>query len=169
MENKNVITIGETTNLIVLPIATKDGKKTGEKITINLKELDLIDRLQTMWDNHKKNHSWINSQLAIIEKKQDFKKKGQIMSNNEKLQYDALRTFYKKEKENYDMFLGKGGVDKLLNGRPLEWETLIEIETIIKEQIEPKLDITMDNIVKEIKNKYKFDIKKNENVLKVDE
>lgn len=169
MKNENIITIGESTNVLRLSIYTKDGKDTGEKLVFNLKDIELLDRLQKMWDEHKKNYNWINSQIKIIEKKQDFKKKGQIMSNNEKMQYDALKTYYKKQIEIYDMFLGKGGCYKLLYGRPMEWETLVEIETIIKEQIEPKLDITMDNITKEIKNKYKFDIKNNENVLTADE
>lgn len=169
MKNENIITIGESTNVLKLSIYTKDGKDTGEKLIFNLKDIELLDRLQKMWDEQKKNQSWIKNQLAIIEKKQDFKKKGQLMSNNERMQYDAIRTFYKKQKDIYDMFLGEGGVDKLLYGRPLEWETIIEIEKIISEQIAPKIDITMDNITNEIKNKYKFDIKNNENVLTADE
>lgn len=169
MKNENFITIGESTNVLRLDIRTKDGKDTGEKLEFNLKDIELLDRLQKMWDEHKKNYNWINSQIEIIKKKQDFKKKDQYMSNNERQMYQALKTYYKKQIEIYDMFLGKGGCDKLLYGRPMEWETLVEIETIIKEQIEPKLDITMDNITKEIKNKYKFDIKNNENVLTADE
>lgn len=165
MENKEFITISDSTNVLRLWIKTKDGKETGEKLEFNLKDIELLDRLEKMNVEQKKNQLWIKNQLAIIEKKQDFKKKGQIMSNNEKMQYEAIKTFYKKQKDIYDMFLGKGGVDKLLYGRPLEWETLIEIEEIINKQISPKLDITMDNITNEIKNKYKFDMKNNENVL----
>ena len=165
MENKDFITIGESTNLLKLIIKTKDGKETGGILEFNLKDIGLIDKLQKMYDENRKNHNWINSQLTIISKKQDFKKKGQIMSNNERMQYEAIKTFYERQKEIYDMFLGEGGVDKLLYGRPLELETLIEIEKIISEQISPKLDITMKNITNEIKNKYKFDIKDNGNVL----
>ena len=76
------------------------------------------------------------------------------MSNNEHLKYDAIRTFFKKEKEVLDLFLGKGGVDKLLYGRSLQWNTLSEITSIIEEQIAPYFDITMDNIAKSIKEKY---------------
>lgn len=169
MKNENFITIGESTNVLRLGIRTKDGKDTGEVLEFNLKDIELLDRLQKMWDEDKKNQNWINNQLKIIEKKQDFKKKGQFMSNNEKMQYEAIKSFYKKQKDIYDMFLGKGGVDKLLYGRPLEWETLMEIEKIISEQISPKLDVTMDSITKEIKNKYKFNIKNNNNVLSEDE
>lgn len=170
MENKDFITINnKTSNVLTLWIKTKDGKETGEKIEFNLKDIELIDRFQKAFDEQTKNKNWIKNQLAIISKKQDFKKKGQLMSNNEKMEYEAIKTFYKKQKDIYDEILGKGGVDKLLYGRPLEWETLIEIETIITEQISPKLDITMKNITNEIKNKYKFDIKNNENVLTADE
>lgn len=158
------ITLGESTNLLKLKIKTKDGEFTGETLEINLKDIELLDKLQMMKDESKKNYKWFNNQLIIIDKKQDFRKKGQIMSNNEKLKYEALKTYYKKQKNIYDLFLGVGGVDKLLYGRPLEWETLLEIDKIIEEQISPKLDITMDNILKEIKQKYKTN--SNESVLK---
>ena len=52
------------------------------------------------------------------------------------------------------MFLGKNGVQKLLNGRKLRWSTLEEIDEIIEKQIAPKLDITIDKISKKIKEKY---------------
>jgi hypothetical protein len=148
------IELGENENLLKLGIRTKDGVDTGETLEFNLKDIELLDKLQKMRDDNKKNHQWINSQLVIIDKKQDFRKKDQLMSNNEKLKYEAIKTFYKKEKEVYDLFLGEGGVDKLLYGRPLEWTTLREIDKIIETQIAPKLDINMDNIVKEIKQKY---------------
>lgn len=169
MKNENFITLSESSNVLRLKIRTQDKKETGEELVFNLNDIELIDKLDKMWNEHRKNRQWINNQLTIINKKQDFKKKGQLMSNNEKLKYEAIKSFYKKQKETYDLFLGEGGVDKLLYGRPLEWGTLEEIATIISEQISPKLDITMDNIEKEIKSKYKIDIKNKGNVLKEDE
>ena len=154
MEEKKYIQLGETTNILKLWITTKDGKETGEYLTFNMKDIELLDRYQQMLDEYQKNHQWIKNQLTIIDKKQDFTKKGKIMSNNEEMKYHAIKEFYKRQKQVLDLFLGEGGVDKLLYGRTLEWETIQEIEKIITEQIAPQLNITMDNIAKEIKSKY---------------
>lgn len=154
MEEKKYIQLGETTNILKLWITTKDGKETGDFLEFNMKDIDLLDRYQKMLDENQKNHQWIKNQLTIIDKKQDFKKKDKIMSNNEEMKYHAIKDFYKRQKQVLDLFLGEGGVDKLLYGRTLEWETIQEIEKIITEQIAPQLNITMDNIAKEIKSKY---------------
>lgn len=161
---EDFITLGESKNLLTLKIKTKDGKYTGEKLEFRLKDIELLQKLEQMQNESKKNYDWVNNQIIIINKKQDFTKKGQFMSNNEKLKYEALKSYFKKQKEVYDLFLGNGGVDKLLYGRPLEWDTLKEIDKIINEQIVPKLDITMDNIIKDIKDTYKTS--ENKEVLK---
>lgn len=156
MKEKKFITLGESTNVLKLWIRTKDGKETGEYLEFNLKDIEVLDRYQKMITENNKNRQWLENQFVIINKKQDFKKKDKLMSNNEEAKYNALLQFYKKQKEIFDMFLGEGGVDKLLYGRKLEWGTLKEIGKIIKEQIEPYLDVNMDNIAKEIKEKYNF-------------
>ena len=71
--------------------------------------------------------------------------------------------FYKEQEEIYNIFLGKDGVKKLLNGRNLRWTTLSEIDELIKKQIAPQLNVTMDDITKKIKSKYSN--KKEDNVL----
>ena len=165
MEEKKFIELGESTNVLRLWIRTKKGEETGEYLEFNLKDITLLDNLERCNDEINKNKKWIQSELVIIDKKQDFKKKGAIMSNNEKLKYEAFKKFYKQQADAFEIFLGKDSVCKLLNGRPLEWETLIEIETIIKEQIAPKLNITMKDIQDEIRNKYKMAVgKTNEDV-----
>lgn len=161
------ITIGKSTNVLKIKIKTDEGNYTGETLEFNLKDIELLERLDKMWNETHKNKQWIQDQLTIIDKKQDFQPKNSFMSNNEKAKYQALKSFYKKQKELYDLFLGEGGVDKILNGRAFEWETLVEIEKIIDEQIAPYLDITMTNIQKEIREKYKSNDKGN--VLKEDE
>ena len=153
-EKQKIITIDESTNVLILNIYTKDGKDTGEVLEFNLKDIELLDRLDKMHNENIKNQKWINDQLVIIDKKQDFERKGYLLSNNERLKYDALKSFYKKQREIFDMFLGKGGVDKLLYGRVFQWDTIVEIKKIINEQIEPYLDINMKDIESEIKQKY---------------
>ena len=76
------------------------------------------------------------------------------MSNNERLSYEAIKKYYTMQKNTFDLFLGKNGVDKLLYGRELEWDTIEEIEKIIVKQIIPQLDVTMDKISQDIIKKY---------------
>ena len=52
------------------------------------------------------------------------------------------------------MFLGKDGVQKLLNGRPLSWCTLDEIDEIITKSILPQLEVNAESIKKKIMKKY---------------
>ena len=129
----------------------------GNGLEFELEDTELLLRYYDLIEKDKKNRQWFNNQLIIIKKKEDHRGK-KVLSSNE---YDILKAyndFYKKEKEVFDMFLGQGGVDKLLNGRRLGWTTFNEITKIIKEQIAPKLDITMDKVTDKIKNLYKDSI-----------
>ena len=65
-----------------------------------------------------------------------------------------LNVFYKKQEQIYDMFLGEGGVKKILNGRRLGLSTFDEIDEIIEKYITPKLKVNADDIKKKIMNKY---------------
>lgn len=156
---KKFIQLSDNKDVLKLWIKTKDGKETGEYLEFNLEDIELLDTLQKMNDETNKNYQWIKSQITIIEKKQDFKKKNKIMTNNEEMKYNAIKQYYKKQKDIFNMFLGENGVEKLLYGRKFDWETLEEVNNIIKNQISPQLNITMDNITNKIKNKYKIEMK----------
>lgn len=157
---KKFIQIEENKDVLKLWIKTKNGKETGDFLEFNLEDIELLDTLQKMNDETNKNYQWINNQITIIDKKQDFKKKNKIMTNNEEMKYNAIKQYYKKQKDIFNMFLGENGVEKLLYGRKFDWETLEEVSNIIKNQISPQLNVTMDNITNKIKNKYKIEIKK---------
>ena len=151
---KKYIKLNNSDDVLRLHIQKKDGKETGEYLEFDMEDIDLLDNLQKMQDDLIKNRNWLKNQFTIIEKKQDFTQKGKLMSNNEKMKYDALKSFLKKQKEIYNIFLGENGVEKLLYGRKFEWETMQEIDKIIEEQITPYLNITFDNITKKVKEKY---------------
>ena len=151
---KKYIKLNNSDDVLRLHIQTKDGKETGEYLEFDMEDIDLLDNLQKMQDDLIKNRNWLKNQFTIIEKKQDFTQKGKLMSNNEKMKYDALKSFLKKQKEIFNIFLGENGVEKLLYGRKFEWETMQEIDKIIEEQITPYLNITFDNITKKVKEKY---------------
>lgn len=136
-------------------VYTKDGKKTGEHLDFDLEDIELIDRLDRIYNKILKNQQWIKNEMTIIDKKQDFKKKNSLMSNNEKLKYEAIKKYYNEQRNAFDLFLGENGVEKLLYGRKFEWGTLNEISEIISNQIYPQLKISMKNITEKVKEKYK--------------
>lgn len=153
-------------DVLTLKIKTSDGKDTGGILTFDLEDIELPLRYQELIEKDKRNKEYLRNQMVIIEKKQDFTKKGQLMSNNEKEKIKALQDFFKKEIEVYNMFLGENGVQKLLNGRKIGWTTLQEIDDIIDQQIAPYLNVSMDSITKKVKEKYGEAVERSKEVLK---
>ena len=151
-------------NVLRLGIKTDKGEDTGEVLEFDLEDIELPLRYQELLIQDKKNKEWLKNQFLIIEKKQDIKGK-KLLSKNEEEKIKALNIFFNKEIEVYNMFLGENGVQKLLNGRKIGWNTLKEIDEIIEKQIAPKLDLTMKSITEKVKEKYK-NISNNEEVLK---
>ena len=152
-------------NVLTLKIKTAEGKETGEVLEFDLEDIELPLRYQELLEKDKKNKENLRNQFLIIDKRQDVKGK-KLFSKNEEDKIKALNEFFKKEAEIYNMFLGERGVEKLLNGRKLGWTTLDEIDKIIKEQIEPHLNLTIDSITNKIKEKYSEAVARNKEVLK---
>ena len=152
-------------NVLTLKIKTVEGKETGEVLEFDLEDIELPLKYQELLEKDKKNKENLRNQFLIIDRRQDVKGK-KLFSRNEEDKIKALNEFFKKEAEIYNMFLGERGVEKLLNGRKLGWTTLDEIDKIIKEQIEPHLNLTMDSITNKIKEKYSEAVARNKEVLK---
>lgn len=152
-------------NVLTLKIKTVEGKETGEFLEFQLEDIELPLRYQELLEKDKKNKENLRNQFLIIDRRQDVKGK-KLFSRNEEDKIKSLNEFFKKEAEIYNMFLGERGVEKLLNGRKLGWTTLDEIDKIIKEQIEPHLNLTMDSITNKIKEKYSEAVARNKEVLK---
>lgn len=163
MEEK-VIRLNKS-NVLRLAIETSEGEPTGNYLEFDLEDIELPLIYQDMLDEDKKNKEWLKDRITIIEKRQDVKGK-KLMSKNEEDKIKALNEFYKKEVEILDKFLGKGGVEKLLNGRKLGWTTLDEIDELISKQVAPYLDLSMDSIKDKIKDRYKMAVDRNKEVLK---
>lgn len=164
MTDNNIIKLNKD-SILRLKIQTEDGKETGEVLEFQLEDIELPLRYQDLLEKDKKNKENLRNQFLIIDKRQDVKGK-KLFSKNEEDKIKALNEFFKKEAEIYNMFLGERGVEKLLNGRKLGWTTLDEIDKIIKEQIEPHLNLTMDSITNKIKEKYSEAVARNKEVLK---
>ncbi|MEE3324797.1 MAG: hypothetical protein VZR33_05625 [Methanosphaera sp.] len=148
----NFIQLSESDTL-KLKIKDVNGNYTGEMLEFDLEDIDLLLRYQDMIEKDKKNLEWLRNQTLIIDRKQDVKGK-KLLSKNEEDKLKALKEYFNREIECFNMFLGENGVQKLLNGRRIGWNTLEEINVIIKEQIAPKLDVKMESISDKIKKKY---------------
>jgi len=136
-----------------LEIVTDKGESTGEYLVFDLEDIELPLRLQKMFEDNKKNIQWIKNQEVMINKREDVKGK-KLLSKNEEDLIKAVNEFFDKEIEIYNQFLGENGVQKLLNGRPMGWTRLKEIDEIIEKCIMPKLKINKDKIMDKIKTTY---------------
>lgn len=163
MMDNNVIKLNKRDTL-KLKIQTDEGVDTGEYLEFDLTNIELPLIYQELIEKDKKNREYLRNKLMLIEKRQDVKGK-KLLSRNEEDSIRALNEFFNKEKEIYNMFLGERGVEKLLNGRKMSWNTLEEIDEIIEKQITPYLDMQMNSIQNKIKEKYNHIINKSEEVL----
>lgn len=153
IKSNNEIQLKDSESDLVLKIRDSKGNETGEYLRFNLQDIELPIRWQNLIEEDKKNRTFLQNQFTIIDKKQDHKGK-KLLSANEEAKIKALQEFYRKEIQIYNMFLGERGVEKLLNGREISWNTLEEIDEIINESILPLLKINADNIKKNIMEKY---------------
>ena len=157
----NYIQLKKNEELLKLGIRDKDGNDTGEFLEFDLEDIELPLKLQTLIEEDKKNRAKLKNQFIVIDKKQDHKGK-KLFSANEEAKIKALNEFYKKEVEIYNILLGERGVEKLLNGRKLNWTTLAEIDEIIEQAIYPKLKVNAESIKKKIIEKYSIKEKKDD-------
>lgn len=144
------------TNELRLKIKTNDGKETGEELVFDLDDVELFLRYQQLIEKDKKNRRNFKNQIKLIEKNKDVKG-NKLLSRNEEEMLKALNDYIKKQIEVYNMFLGKNGIQKLLNGRKVGWTTFDEINKIINDQILPQLQKNMKTLTDIIKEKYDLD------------
>lgn len=148
-------------NLLRLGIKDVDGNDTGEYLEFQLDDIELPLRYQELIEMDKKNRTNLRNQMLIIDKREDVKGK-KLFSKNEEDKLKALNDFFKKETNIYDMFLGKDGVKKLLNGAKLGFGSLAMIDELIEQQIKPYLDNNIVDIANQIKGKYGVNVVENE-------
>lgn len=152
-------------DILRLKIKTADGKETGEVLEFDFEDIELPLRYQDLLEKDKKNREQLKNQIYIIDKRQDVKGK-KLMSKNEEDKIRAVKDFFIKEVEVYNMFLGENGVQKLLNGRKIGWTTLQEIDDIIEKQISPYIKKNMSDINNKVKEKYGKSVQRSREVLK---
>lgn len=143
-------------NILRIGIKDSNGVDTGEHLEFDLEDIELPLRLNQCDIQHKKNLEFVKNQFIIIDKKED--KKGKfLLSWKEEEKLKVLQEFYKREMEALDLFLGKDGTKKLLNGRNPYYSMYEDINEIL-EPVLPKLKLKADDIVGKIKSKYKTNV-----------
>lgn len=123
-------------------------------IQFDLGDIDLPLRYNKCINLIEQARNNLKAQIVIINKKQDHKGK-QLLSSNEVLKVKAFKQCYKEMEEAMDLFLGKGGTRKFLNGR----NPYIEMWDDISEALEPymdKMQLTVGDMEQRIKQKYKI-------------
>lgn len=140
-------------DILKLGIKDAEGNDTGNFLEFDLEDIELPLRLQEMSEKIKKIRMDTHNKLKILEKKQDHKGK-KLLSYKQEEEIKIMQDFYKRETDAYNMFLGENGVEKLLNGRKLNWGILDEIGELIEKQIAPKLKLNEETIAEKIKRKY---------------
>lgn len=139
-------------NILKIGIKDSEGNDTGEHLEFDLEDIELPLKLNQCDAKHKKNLVDLQNRYKIIDNQED--KKGKfILSWKEEEKIKALKEFYEKEMEALDLFLGKGGTKKLLNGRNPYISMYNDIAEII-EPILPKLKVRSEDIKNKIVSKY---------------
>lgn len=149
----------EKDDILRLEILDENGNNTGSYLEFDFNDPELPLRYKNMFEKDKRNIEWLKKQLEDIETKKEIK--GLFISNKEEDRLKVLNEFYKREKEVFDIFLGEGGCDKLLNGRKFGWTSPKKISNIIEEQIAPYFDEYMKKMEKDIEIMFKQDNEKN--------
>lgn len=97
----------------------------------------------------------LKTQFIIIDKKQDSKKKKQLLSTNEMEKVKATKQFFKDMEQAMDLFLGQGGTKKFLNGKGPYWEMWDDIDEMLKPYY-AQMKLTVSDMTDRIKEKYKM-------------
>lgn len=151
---KNTITIDKDDTL-EFEITDKDGNPTGDYLEFNMNDISLPLRYRDLVFKDKENRSNFKKDLIIINKRQDVKNDGDPLSKNELEAIKLNEEYLKKEIDIYNIFLGENGVQKLLCGKPVGWDTLDRIDKLIEEKIYPELNKNAKSLEDMIKGKYK--------------
>ena len=154
-ERKDIFRLGiidENGNVI------KDDQGNEVCLEFNLGDIELPLKYNKCINLINQGRNKLKAQFIIIDKRQDKKGK-HLLSSNEEAKVKAVHQFYKEMEEAMDIFLGENGTRKYLNGKKPYWEMFDDINEALKPHMS-KLQITADNMLNRIKEKYNVEEKK---------
>lgn len=147
------IQLKKSNSVLKFEIFDEDGNSTGEYITFDIEDIELPRKLEEAISLHNECLKDLRAKMLILNKKEDVKDEDGFLSRNDRERISIVREFYDKDIEALDMFLGKDGTKKLLNGRQPYYTMFDDIMEAL-EPIIPKIIQTTENVAKSIKEKY---------------
>ena len=133
-------------------IYTIEVNDNGDTIEFDLADIELPFKCERALDKINKLKKDFNIKIKIINKKQDFTKKGEYMSNNEKELLNAQKQMFKDMRIAMDEFLGQGACQKIFGDR-----NYLEMYDDLMKELNPHLDkmeFNLKGIKKRIIDKY---------------
>ena len=142
-------------------IYTIEVNDNGDTIEFDLVDIELPFKCERALSDVNRIYRDLRAKLLIIDKKEDHKLDGEIMTANEKAKLDAHRTAFKEMRVVMDAFLGEGACQKIFGDR-----NYVEMYDDLFEALAPhfeKMQINSQGITERIKAKY---AKKDDGVLR---
>ena len=133
----------------------------GETIEFDLVDIELPFKCERALAEVNRIYKDLQGKLVIIEKREDHKLNGEIMTANEKAKLEAHKNAYKEMRVVVDAFLGAGACQKIFGDR-----NYVEMYDDLFEQLAPhfeKMKLNSEGITNRIKAKYS---KKDDGVLR---
>ena len=121
-------------------------------IEFDLEDINLLDNYSQAISLCEKAGKTLQSELVIIEKKQDSKL-NDFITKNQKAKMEALKKYYQTIEEAMNLFLGEDGFTKIFGKS--RYLTMLDDLAKMLEPIMPLLKVNVDNIHKKIITKYK--------------
>jgi hypothetical protein len=142
-------------------IYTIEVNDNGDTIEFDLLDIVLPFKCDRALAGVNKAYRDLQAKLVIIEKQEDHRIDGQVMTANEKAKLEAHKTAFKEMRAAVDAFMGEGACRKIFGDR-----NYLEMFDDLFEQLEPhfeKMKLNTQGITDRIKAKYG---KKNDGVLR---
>lgn len=142
-------------------IYTIEVNDNGDTIEFDLVDIELPFKCERALSDVNRIYRDLRAKLLIIDKKEDHKLDGEIITANEKAKLDAHRTAFKEMRVVMDAFLGEGACQKIFGDR-----NYVEMYDDLFEALAPhfeKMQINSQGITERIKAKY---AKKDDGVLR---
>lgn len=133
-------------------IYTIEVNDNGDTIEFDLVDIELPFKAERALAEVNRIYKELQGKLVIIEKREDHKLSGEIMTANEKAKLDAHRTAFKEMRVAMDAFLGAGACQKIFGDR-----NYVEMYDDLFEQLAPhfeKMKLNTEGITARIKDKY---------------
>ena len=133
----------------------------GETIEFDLVDIELPFKCERALAEVNRIYKDLKAKLVIIEKQEDHKLDGEIMTANEKAKLEAHKTAFMEMRVAMDAFLGAGACQKIFGDR-----NYVEMYDDLFEQLAPhfeKMKLNTEGISERIKAKYS---QKNDGVMR---